>query len=104
MAKQIKNNVIEMLRNYITLTEVFLKNGEEVESLVSIKPSDIICMKDVTSEKHPVIKTSVYVKNFNNPCQGFNFDGPFLVKETRSEIDNIINEFYKVKKRKTEDG
>ena len=88
------------IKNFITLTEVYLSGNSEVESKVSIKPADIICMKDVKSEKHNIIKTSVFIANFSNPCQGFNFDGPILVKETREEIDEIITEFYKKKKKK----
>lgn len=88
------------MKNYITLTEVYLNDKTEVESKVSIKPADIICLKDVKSEKHNVIKTSVFIANFNNPCQGFNFDGPILVKETREEIDQIITKFYSDRKNK----
>ena len=94
------NSNMENIRNFITLTEIYLNNNAEVSSKVSIKPADIICMKDVKSEKHNIIKTSVFIANFSNPCQGFNFDGPILVKETREEIDKIITEFYKNKKNK----
>lgn len=88
------------LKNYITLTEVYLnEKKEEVDAKCSIKPSDIICMKDVEAKKHVSIKTSVYLNGFNNPCQGFVFDGPILVKETRDEIDEIITKFYKDKKK-----
>lgn len=89
------------LKNYITLTEIYLnEQKEEVEAKVSIKPSDIICMKDVEAKKHVAIKTSVFLKGFNNPCQGFAFDGPILVKETREEIDKTIEDFYKTRKKK----
>jgi len=95
-----KSDMPKKLKNYITLTEVYLNNGTQNECNVSIKPSDIICMKDVKSEKWGDIKTSVFLKNFNNPCQGFNFDGPILVKETREDIDSLIEKFYSEKKRR----
>lgn len=87
-----------VLKNYMTLTEVYLNNNEVLECDVSIKPSDIACMKDVKSDKYTSIKTSVFLKNFTNRCQGFNFDGPILVKETQEEIDSLITKFYSGKK------
>jgi len=88
------------MNNFITLTEVYLNNEKEVESNVSLKPADIICIKDVKSVKHGVIKSSVFIANFENPCQGFNFNGPILVKETREEIDEAISKFYADRKKK----
>jgi len=87
--------------NFITLTEVYLNDKEECESKVSVKPADIICIKEVSSTKFKNIKSSVFVANFTNPCQGFNFDGPILVKETREQVEEIIAKFYSDKKKKT---
>ena len=86
------------MKNFIQLTEVFIKNGKEVSDDAYIKPSDIICIKKVTSERHPIVKTSVFIKQFNNICQGFNFDGPILCKETPEQIDEKINKFYQKEK------
>jgi len=96
--KDMPKKRVLVLKNYITLTEVYLNNNEVLECDVSIKPSDIACMKDVKSDKYASIKTSVYLKNFTNRCQGFNFDGPILVKETQEEIDLLITNFYSGKK------
>jgi len=82
------------MKNYIELTEVYIKDGKEESNGAFIKPSDIVCIKKVTSERHPIVKTAVYLKQFNNVCQGFNFDGPILCKETSEQIDEKINKFY----------
>lgn len=87
--------------NFITLTEVYLTEQKEAEAKVSVKPADIVCIKEVSSTKFKNIKTSVFIANFTNPCQGFNFDGPILVKETKDEVEDLIAKFYEDKKRKT---
>ena len=83
------------MKNYIQLSEVYIKEvKKEMSDDVFIKPSDIVCIKRVTSDKHPIVKSAVHVKNFNNICQGFNFDGPILCKETVEQIDEKISKFY----------